>query len=213
MKKLLAMFKSLPREVRMLIAMAGLGTPLGAMYVLKRFLFPGWSMFMVILVVAGVVGAICLVGFLLSKLFGRGAKKRQRKMAADLADEGAGGPAGMSVRASIKANNENFFNAIREMRKNLGLSVYDLPWYIVLGDSGCGKTKLINEGGLTFSTGKPEGYQLGTLGPGTEDRFGLGVHAAISDGHQWPLVLGTVGGFRYGPPTRSTLEDAYTHPS
>ena len=68
----------------------------------------------------------------------------------------------MDVRAAIKENNDKFFAAIKDMRK-LGISVYELPWYVVIGDSGCGKTRLINEGGLTFSTGKPEGYQLGTL--------------------------------------------------
>ncbi len=214
MKKLLALFKSLPREVRMLIAMAGLGTPLGAMYVLKRFLFPGWSMFMVILVVAGTVGVICLVGFVIAKIFGRGAKKRQRKMAADLADEGAGGPTGMDVRASIKANNEKFFTAIKDMNKNLGLSVYDLPWYIVLGDSGCGKTKLINEGGLTFSTGKPEGYQLGTLNYNwwfTEDAVFVDMAGRLcnpqddADRKEWEAFLNTVGRGRKGYPVNGAL--------
>ena len=85
MKKLVGMFRSLPREVQMMIAMAGLGTPLGAIYIMQRFLFPGMPIFFVILIVGGVVLGICLLGFLISKIFGRGKRKRNKKLAADLA--------------------------------------------------------------------------------------------------------------------------------
>ena len=153
MRKLIQMFKGLPPEMRMMIAMAGLGTPLGAIYLLQRFVFPKTPMIYIILGVAVVVGVLCLLGFIIARLFGRGKRKRAKKMAADLADESTAGPVGMDVTAAIKANNEKYFSAIRDMRKNIGVSIYDLPWYIVIGDSGCGKTKLINEGGLQFPSG------------------------------------------------------------
>ncbi len=214
MKKLITMFKSLPREVRMMIAMAGLGTPLGAIYVLKRFLFPGLTTFKVILIVGGVVLALSLIGYLFSRVAGRGAKKRQKKMANDLASVEGAGPMAMDVRASIKSNNEKFFTAIRDMRKNVGLSVYDLPWYIVIGDSGCGKTKLINEGGLTFSTGKPEGYQLGTLNYNwwfTEDAIFIDMAGRLcnprddADRREWEAFLSTIGRGRKGFPINGAI--------
>ncbi|HUU83395.1 MAG TPA: type VI secretion protein IcmF/TssM N-terminal domain-containing protein [Phycisphaerae bacterium] len=214
MKKLLQLYRGLPREVQMMVAMAGLGTPLGAIYILQRFLFPGMPLFFVILIVGGAVLGICLLAFLLSRIFGRGKRKRGQKLAADLAADAEGGMAAVDVRAAIKANNEKFFTAIREMRKSLGISVYDLPWYIVLGDSGCGKTKLINEGGLTFSTGKPEGYQLGTLNYNwwfTEDAIFVDMAGRLcnpkddADRREWEAFLATVGKGRKGYPINGAL--------
>lgn len=213
MKKILAYYKGLPKEVKMMVAMAGLGTPFGIIYVMRRYLFPGWSLFKIILVVAAVIAVVCILAFVITRFFGAGKKKRQAGMAQDLAAEGAG-PTGMEVRAAIKANNEKFFAAIRDMRKDVGISVYDLPWYIVMGDSGCGKTKLVNEGGLTFSTGKPEGYQLGTLNYNwwfTEDAIFIDMAGRLcnprddADRKEWEAFLGAVGKGRKGYPINGAI--------
>jgi len=206
------MFKSLPPEMRMMLAMAGLGSPAGMIYILKRYLFPGWSYFMITLVVFGVITVVCLLGFLVTKVFGLGKKKRTSKLSKDLAattDTGS-----ISARAAIKSNNEKFFNAIRDMKKRTGTSVYDLPWYIVIGDSGCGKTKLVNEGGLTFSLGKPEGYQLGTLNYNwwfTEDAIFVDMAGRLcnpqedADRREWESFLNTISRGRKGFPINGAL--------
>ena len=212
MKKLLGAFKKLPPEVRMMLAMAGLGTPFGLVFFLKRYLFPGMSTIKVVLIVGAIIVGLLLVAFIVSRLMGLGARKRQRRMADDLA--GGGGPGGMDVSAAIKANNEKFFKATRSMRDQTGLSVYDLPWYIVIGDSGCGKTKLINEGGLTFSTGKPEGYQLGTLNYNwwfTEDAVFIDMAGRLCnpqddhDRREWEAFLGTIAKGRKGFPINGAV--------
>ena len=214
MKKLLTMFKNLPPEVRMMVAMAGLGTPMGAIYLLKRILFPTTPLIYIILGIAAVLGLLALVGWLISKGFTRGKRKRSKKMGADLAESGAAGPVAMDVRATIKSNNEKFFSATRRMRKEFGVDVYDLPWYITIGDSGCGKTKLINEGGLTFSAGKPEGYQLGTLNYNfwfTEDAVFIDMAGRLcnpqddGDHREWQAFLDTVSKGRRGFPINGAL--------
>ena len=213
MKKLMKAFKSLPREVRTMLAMAGLASPIGAIYFLKRF-FPGVSMFVLIICVAGAIAVLALLGYVICKIFKRGGKKRSQRMATELASDSTGGPAGMDVSAAIKANNEKFFTAVREMRKDVGISVYDLPWYIVMGDSGCGKTYLVNNGGLTFSRGKPEGYQLGTLNYNwwfTEDAVFIDMAGRLcnpqddSDRREWEAFLGTVGRGRKGFPINGAI--------
>jgi len=213
MKKLIKLFKGLPPEVRMMIAMAGLGSPLGAIYALKRWVFPNTPLVIIILYVAGAIAVICLLGFIIAKLFGRRSKKRSAKMAADLAGGAESGPVSMDVRASIKENNDKFFNQVKELRK-LGISIYELPWYVVIGDSGCGKTRLINEGGLTFSTGKPEGYQLGTLNYNwwfTEDAIFIDMAGRLcnpqedSDYREWDAFLSTVKKGRKGFPINGTV--------
>ncbi|MBP7745061.1 MAG: hypothetical protein KA383_02940 [Phycisphaerae bacterium] len=213
MRKLLALYGGLPREVKMLVAMAGLATPIGIIFFLQRYLFHGAPTWLIILGVAAFFGVIALISWVLSKLFGRASRRRARRMEAELAGAGAAGPVSMDLRAAIKSNNEKFFNAIKEMRR-LGIRVYDLPWYVVIGDSGCGKTKLINEGGLTFSTGKPEGYQLGTLNYNwwfTEDAIFIDMAGRLcnpqedADRREWEAFLKTIGTGRRGYPINGVL--------
>jgi len=218
MRRLINAFNNLPPEMRVLVAMAGLGTPFGLIYLLQRFwkyLF-GYSpsTFALLLGVAALIGVVALVTFLFKKLLGRGARKRSRRMESDLAGGAESGSVSMDLRAVIKANNDKFFGAIRDMRKNVGISVYDLPWYIVIGDAGCGKTKLINEGGLVFSTGKPEGYQLGTLNYNwwfTEDAVFVDMAGRLcnpqddADRREWMAFLDTIAKGRRGFPINGAV--------
>ena len=213
MKKLMKMFKSLPPEARSMLALVGLASPIGAIYFLKR-LFPGVSLLRLIIYVLLVIVGIAVIAFIISKIFGRGGRKRADRMAKDLASDATTGPAGMDVSAAIKANNEKFFTAIRGMRKEVGISVYDLPWYIVIGDSGCGKTFLVNNGGLTFSRGRPEGYQLGTLNYNwwfTEDAVFIDMAGRLcnpqedADRREWDAFLGTIGKGRKGFPINGAI--------
>ncbi len=213
MKKLLGFYKNIPPEMRVFIAMAGLGTPIGVIYLLKRHLFPNASIFVIIIGVFAAVAILGGIAWLCMKLFGGSSRKRQKKMEAQLASGAESGPVSLDVRGAIKSNNEKFFGQIKEMRK-LGISVYDLPWYIVIGDSGCGKTKLINESGLTFSTGKPEGYQLGTLNYNwwfTEDAIFVDMAGRLvnpqedADRREWEAFLKTVAQGRKGYPINGAI--------
>ncbi|UCE59372.1 MAG: hypothetical protein JSU63_18260, partial [Phycisphaerales bacterium] len=212
MKKLVAMFKALPKEVRMMLALAGLASPIGAIYFLQRFF--KLSVFQLILIVAGIVVVICILAFLISLVFGRGKKKRSKKMESELTSGEGQGPLGVDVRAQIKANNDKFFTAVREMKRNFQTSVYDLPWYVVIGDSGCGKTRLINNGGLTFAAGRPEGYQLGTLNYNwwfTEDAVFVDMAGRLcnpqedADHREWQGFLDTIGRGRKGFPINGVV--------
>ncbi len=212
MKRLLDMLNKLPPEMRSLLAMMGLGSFAGIIYFMSKHL--GMSVFQICIAMLVVGAVIAVGGTLISKGFNFRAKRRARRMADELGKSAESGPASMDARAAIKANNEKFFNAIREMRKTLGVNVYDLPWYIVIGDSGCGKTKLVNEGGLTFSAGKPEGYQLGTLNYNwwfTEDAIFVDMAGRLcnpqedGDRREWLAFLDTVGKGRRGYPINGAL--------
>lgn len=214
MRKLVKMFKGLPPQVRSLIMMAGIGSPVGVIYLLQRTLFKGKPIFYVIIAVLIVVVVLALLALIISKIFGRGKGKRSKKMAADLADGSQGGPVSIDVGAAIKANNDKFFGAIKDMKKNVGLNIYELPWYIVMGAPGCGKTRLINEGGLTFSTGKPEGYQLGTLNYNwwfSEDAIFIDMAGRLcdpqddSDRREWQAFLNTIEKGRKGYPINGAI--------
>ena len=188
-------------------------TPVGAIYFLRRF-FPNTPLWLLILYVALVVAGIAILAFIVAKIFGRGARKRSKKMANDLASDSTAGPSKVDASAAIKANNEKFFKAVRDMRKEARISVYDLPWYVVIGDSGCGKTFLVNNGGLTFSLGKPEGYQLGTLNYNwwfTEDAVFVDMAGRLcnpqddGDRREWEAFLNTIAKGRRGFPINGTI--------
>lgn len=209
MKKFFAWYKDLPKEVKAALALLGLGTPAGIIWMLHTYVFVGVPVRDITIGFALAVVFIALICWAVSTLFTVKQKGRSRRMAADLSRDDQAGPASMDVKAAIKANNEKFFNAVRDMKKNLGVDVYDLPWYIVIGDSGCGKTRLINNGGLTFSTGKPEGYQLGTLNYNwwfTEDAVFVDMAGRLcnpqedSDHREWQAFLDTIARGRKGFP-------------
>lgn len=212
MKKFLAWYKGLPKEAQMAIALLGLASPAGIITMIKRHFFHDNPNVNYLEITFGFAIAIIVISFLcwaVSAIFTAKQKKRSHRMVADLSRDDQAGPASMDVKASIKANNEKFFNAVRDMKKNLGVNVYDLPWYIVIGDSGCGKTRLINNGGLTFSTGKPEGYQLGTLNYNwwfTEDAVFIDMAGRLcnpqddTDHREWQAFLDTIAKGRRGFP-------------
>ncbi len=213
MKKFLKLFSNLPPGAKAILPLIGISSMGGIFFLIKRN-FPSTSTLLLIAAVLGAAIVIGLVIFLIVKLFKIGQNKRSDKMAHDLSSDGPGGSQSMDVSAAIKANNSKFFGAIRDLKKNVGISVYDLPWYVVIGDSGCGKTKLINEGGLTFSTGKPEGYQLGTLNYNwwfSEDAIFVDMAGRLcnpqddGDRKEWTAFLDTIAKGRKGYPINGAI--------
>jgi len=210
MKRFYQTFKALPPEFKVVLGFLGLGTMAGLFYLLQRQVGGRTPM----LIIIGVVAVLALLVWLVIRLFGWTGRRRAARMDYELSSGEQGGPQSMDVSAKIKANNEKFFKAVRELKKTVGISVYELPWYIVIGDSGCGKTKLVNEGGLTFSTGKPEGYQLGTLDYNwwfTEDAIFIDMAGRLCnpqddrDRREWMAFLDTVARGRKGYPINGAL--------
>ena len=58
MQKLLKLYMGLPKEMKALLAMAGLGAPLGIIYAVQHWIFPGTPLFIIILGVIAVVAVI-----------------------------------------------------------------------------------------------------------------------------------------------------------
>ncbi len=212
MKKLFTWYKNLPPEMRMALALIGLSTPAGIIFFFQRWLKLTATQIAFLLI--GLIVVAGLFGFIFSRIFGARKRRRERRLAQDLVSDSGRGPVSMDVAANVKANNEKFMTAVRDMRKNLGVNVYDLPWYIIIGDSGCGKTKMVSESGLTFSTGRPEGYQLGTLNYNwwfTEDAILIDMAGRLcnprddADSREWQAFLSTVAKGRPGFPINGAI--------
>ena len=69
MKKLIKMFKSLPPEIRTLLALAGLASPIGAIYFIKRF-FPGVSTLTIIFCIIGIALVLGLLALIQGTIVG-----------------------------------------------------------------------------------------------------------------------------------------------
>ncbi len=169
LQNLLAWYQKLPNELRIVFLVVGIGAPSTIVYLLSDLiggLFdvePRNRRTVGALVIIGAIVGLIVLGFLVTRFFGYFKGRRERKMTRQLADSGTSGPVAMDARDRIRENNDKFQGNVKQMKKEFGVNVYDLPWYITIGDSGCGKTRLIEKGSLTFSAGKPEGTGLGTL--------------------------------------------------
>lgn len=95
--------------------------------------------------------AILLIYTLTKLLHLRKQNKRNESMAEELieVDEGAGD----EIQEEIKTLKARMVEAI-ELLKNAklfnGRNIYQLPWYIMIGPPGAGKTNIINNSGLDF---------------------------------------------------------------
>lgn len=165
MKDLLNRYRNLPPEMRAVATLVGFTGVASVIWAVHGYLTRtmGYSQPVAVFIMLGLIIGINLLWVVIVGVAKWFSRRRQRGLQTKLVGAEYAGPVAMDVRDTIRSNNQKFFTAVKDMKHKLGLSVYDLPWYIVIGDSGCGKTKLINESGLTFSAGKPEGHQLGTL--------------------------------------------------
>lgn len=221
MRKWIEKYKSMPPEMRTLAAAAGVGSFGTIVYTVDKFITQATFGFKppISIVVTSVGMAVLAAlfyssGKIVSKGFSLRNKKRGEKMMDDMSGDLGRGPVSMDAREAVKENNKKFFEEIREMRKQTKLNVYDLPWYIVIGDSGCGKTRLIEHSGLTFSRGRPEGYQLGTLNYNwwfTEDAIFIDMAGRLcnpqedADYKEWQGFLNTVAKGRPACPINGAI--------
>jgi type VI secretion system protein ImpL len=76
-------------------------------------------------------------------------------VAQDAGEESAGAPAGGSVAAGADASQlrkrfEEAINALKKSRRKGGGNLYELPWYVIIGPPGSGKTTVLVNSGLDF---------------------------------------------------------------
>ncbi len=115
-----------------------------------------------VILVAGLVGIITVI--LLLRMLRNAARRRHAKrMAAGIQENATARPGDASaVDAAAQDACVAEFNGGLEKFRNAGKSVYDLPWYLVVGEPGSGKTKAIAESEIGF----PPGLQDPTQGAG-----------------------------------------------
>ncbi len=107
-------------------------------------------------------GLLLIVGLLLLVrwLFKRRRAKREARMQSDLAQMGHDRPA--DARPEEVATNDDLARRFGEglaKFKAAGKSVYDLPWYLIVGEPGAGKTEAMRHSNIGFPPGLQDPMQ------------------------------------------------------
>ncbi len=72
------------------------------------------------------------------------------KLASEVAGQEAGGKAGGADAAQLRKRFEEAIDALKKSRTRGAKNLYELPWYIIIGPPGSGKTTALVNSGLNF---------------------------------------------------------------
>ncbi|MDB6122854.1 MAG: type secretion protein IcmF [Pedosphaera sp.] len=143
----------LPRTAKVILAIiAALG--LGALA--SKGLGKGGWVFVVILVVLLLV---LLGGYLLWRSWQR--RKQNAQLGGELQQHSSGSPRGISdpgQRARLDDLRKKFESGIEAYRSR-GKDLYKLPWYVIVGEPGSGKTEAIRHSNVGFPPGMQDEFQ------------------------------------------------------
>ncbi len=148
MKQLLKLLKMVPAKVRIIgvvLVLAALITAVGLSLGLKRPIIFG--------LVLGVV-VLGLLLWLINALVELGDRRRGRAFEQRLGSAGDEIPvAKEEAREALRELSDQWQGAVGQLRES-GLSIYDLPWYLMIGEPAAGKTTTLKESGLEFPVGR-----------------------------------------------------------
>ena len=104
------------------------------------------------ILVIGVLVVFALFG-LQSFIMKRREKSRAKQFEGSLGLQGRQTGVGKEeIREALKELSEKWEGAVRQLRES-GLSIYDLPWYLLIGEPQSGKSTTLKNSGLEFPVG------------------------------------------------------------
>lgn len=148
LNQVLMKFFHLPPAVMLLLAVAGFSGLASVIYFVLPALRTPQGRFW-ILVVGGIALVIFALLWGLRRLF---FGKKTARLAGELESQG---PTRGDIAEQEQIYREKFRAKLAELKSN-GLSVYKLPWFVLMGEPGCGKTASLIHSGLDFPLGKDE---------------------------------------------------------
>jgi len=187
-KKLLASLKN-PKKA----LFAALGVPVAVLAIL-RFLPSRRAQFVLLACLLGIVALVLLVQF----LFRLRAKAKARAMyqSLDAQYQQAASVSPEEERARVEQIRQRFADAVQELR-HTGKTIYDLPWYLLIGEPQSGKSMTLRGSDLNFPIGTDKLSGLG----GTQNCDWWFTNQAV--------ILDTAGRFTFqeaGAPDRAEWE-------
>jgi hypothetical protein len=146
MRKLLQLFFRLPPEARLLVVMLAILAPLLALGLVMPAALIGWLTGGVLIMFAALFGVV-LTHRLRTRLQGQ---RLDREISGQLS-----GPSRRELAEKDREFRQKWLTGIEKLKK-ARISLYDLPWYILIGEPGGGKTMTLLNSGMDFPMGKDE---------------------------------------------------------
>ena len=148
MNAVLMKFFKLPPALRMILALAGFGSLATIIFFIAPALRTKQGRIWM-LIIGGIALVVGLLIYLIVRLF-RG--KRSKTLDGALESQG---PTRGDIAEQEQIYREKFRTKLADLKAN-GLSIYRLPWFVLVGEPGCGKTASLIHSGLDFPLGKDE---------------------------------------------------------
>lgn len=149
MNSVLMKFFKLPPAVRMMLALVGFGSLASIIFFVSGGALQSRKAKMtLILVFVAALVVFGLIYLIRRSITGR----KSAKLSESLESQG---PSRGDIAEQERIYKEKFKSKLADLKSN-GLSVYKLPWFILMGEPGCGKTASLIHSGLDFPLGKDE---------------------------------------------------------
>lgn len=146
-------FANLPTPVKGgVVAGGGIGLVTTGMFMGAE----NWWRFLLILVA---LLAVCLGGYFLMRAWKR--KKHAARMSGELQQHSSASPRAIAdpgARARLDDLRKKFEQGVQEYRSR-GKDLYTLPWYVIVGEPGSGKTEAIRHSNVGFPPGMQDEFQ------------------------------------------------------
>src|SRR5262245_16654366 len=147
MNDVLMKFFKLPPGVRLMLAVLGFGSLAGILYYVAPVLNTPYGRKWLLIVAAIGVAVYFLLWLIRRFIFGR--------KSAALGNALTQGPTRGDIAEQEHILRDKFRGKLVELKRT-GLSFYKLPWFVLMGEPGCGKTASLIHSGLDFPLGKDE---------------------------------------------------------
>ena len=152
----LSAFVNLPMPLKIgILVITGGGLVTGMWYLLAGL--PGWITVVVIIGFA----VVALIVALYTRFLKRLKKRKAAPMEQGLMENASAAPQGVSEPAKMARLDDlrKRFESGIEKYRSAGKSLYDFPWYLVVGEPGSGKTEAIRHCNVGFPSGLQDQFQ------------------------------------------------------
>lgn len=156
-------FTNLPSPIKWFLGVTGLGALLGVGGAVGR---GSWKLLLIFAIVLIVLLVVFVGGYLLWQYLQR--RKQNARLRGELQQSTTAAPRGMSPTdlAKLDSLRKKFQDGVDAFRSR-GKDLYTLPWYVIIGEPGSGKTEAVRHCNVGFPPGMHEGENdTGYMGAG-----------------------------------------------
>jgi GTP-binding protein EngB required for normal cell division len=156
-------FANLPTPLKWFLGVTGLGALLGLGGIAGS---GSWKFLIIFVIVLIVLLGLIVGGFMLWNVWQR--RKQSARLGSEINQSTGASPRGMSATdlAKLDSLRKKFQEGVEAFRSR-GKDLYALPWYVIIGEPGSGKTEAIRHCNVGFPPGMHEGdNSVGYMGAG-----------------------------------------------